>query len=82
MQFRHKKHKNNETYQAKVEELHALTEKYRGKPFANELTSNLDSTVFLDLLLGSARTPLEKLQASITLAKTVGLKQVAVSQDS
>jgi hypothetical protein len=56
-----------------------MLDENKGTPFANELISKVDPIVFLEPLLASARTSLTKLQALITLAKTVGMRQVAVS---
>jgi hypothetical protein len=76
--FRHKYCGNDEDFRARVEELIALTDgENRRSSFAKELLSKIDSNVFLEPLLASARTPINKLQALITLAKTIGMPKVA-----
>ncbi|KAI6196268.1 hypothetical protein M3Y94_01088400 [Aphelenchoides besseyi] len=78
IKYLRKNHAEEPDFRSHIERLNALLESSKDTPFYDELNSKLDSSVFLDILKGTARdTPLNRLHALISLANNpaVGMQK-------
>ncbi|KAI6193601.1 hypothetical protein M3Y96_01035600 [Aphelenchoides besseyi] len=78
IKYLRKNHAEEPDFRSHIERLNALLESSKDTSFYDELNSKLDSSVFLDILKGTARdTPLNRLHALISLANNpaVGMQK-------